>query len=195
MLTLAVLPQSDFKLTKDQNGIKVYTASNDSSSFKSVKVEAIFDGTLQNLVAILMDVGNNKQWVYKTKQSHLIRRNTPNELVYYAETSLPWPLSNRDIVIKMNFDLDTINNTLKVLQTGMPDSIPSKKGIVRVRTFNASWDVKSVGANKVSINYFLSINPGGSIPAGISNMFVSKGPFETFNNLSKLLKKQNHVSR
>lgn len=188
LLTRDAMPQANWKLTRDKDNIKIYTAKDDASGFKRIKVEAVMEGTLQKLVAVLMDVSNNKQWVYNTKQSYIIDRRDAKEIVYYAETALPWPLSNRDMVIKMSFDLDTINHKLKVLAVGMPDSLPVKKGLVRIQKFRAAWNVQYDGTGKIRIDYFLAVNPGGNIPAGISNMFVAKGPFETFSNLSKVLK-------
>jgi hypothetical protein len=40
----------------------------------------------------------------------------------------------------------------------------------------------------IHINYEVEVDPGGSIPGWIANMFVDKGPFETFSNLAKKLK-------
>jgi hypothetical protein len=92
------------------------------------------------------------------------------------------------MVINMKFDIDTINNTLKVTAKGKPDAIPEKKGIVRIQDFNATWEVQDDHKNHLVIRYFLSVNPGGSVSPGINNMFITKGPFQTFNNLSALLK-------
>jgi hypothetical protein len=181
--------QTNWELSKDKNGIKVYTASNSTSKFKSIKVEANVEGTLEKLVNILMDVSNNKNWVYNTRYSYLIRKASKNDILYYAETSLPWPISNRDMIIRMQFFHDTINKTLKVIATGVPDELPEKKGLVRIKYFNGLWDVKYNDENKMLINYILTMEPGGSVPAGITNMFISKGPYETFNNLSNALKK------
>jgi hypothetical protein len=181
--------QTNWELSKDKNGIKVYTASNSTSKFKSIKVEANVEGTLEKLVNILMDVSNNKNWVYNTRYSYLIRKTSKNDILYYAETSLPWPISNRDMIIRMQFFHDTINKTLKVIATGVPDELPEKKGLVRIKYFNGLWDVKYNDENKMLINYILTMEPGGSVPAGITNMFISKGPYETFNNLSNALKK------
>jgi hypothetical protein len=180
--------QTGWKLARNENNIKVYTAKNESSGFKEVKVETVMEGTLQKLMAFLMDVGSNKHWVYNTKRTQLIRSNGTNEVLYYAETKLPWPFENRDMVINMSFDLNTSNNTLKILAIGMPDSLPEKSGIVRIKKFRAVWDVKYDGANSIMINYFISVNPGGNISPFISNMFVTKGPYESFSNLSKALK-------
>lgn len=179
--------QLKWELAKDKNGIKVYTADDGASKLKSIKVEAVFTGTLQKLVKILRDVKNNKEWVYSTKQAAVIKEINANEILYYSETSLPWPVSNRDIPVRMRLNLNPANNTLKVTASGEPKAYPEQKGIVRIKYFNSSWDVKSDGKNKLTILYFLKMDPSGSVPAQVTNMFISKGPYETFENLSKLL--------
>ncbi len=180
--------KSDWDLSKDENGIKVYTRKTDSSDFKSVKVETIFTGTCEKLAGILMGVDKNIKWVYNTKSLHPIKRFNDNELIYYAETSLPWPMKNRDQAIRINLYPDAANHALKIITTGEPNAIPVTKGIVRVPYFLGVWNVKEINNGKISIEYYLNVDPGGSVPAWISNMFVAKGPYETFVNLSKLLK-------
>ena len=187
-LALNASAQNDWELSKDNNGIKVYTRKTDSSDFKSVKVEAVFTGTCEKLAGILMGVDKNIKWVYKTKSLHLIKRFSANELLYYAETSLPWPMKNRDQAIRINLYPDSINHALKITTIGEPKAIPATSGIVRVPYFLGVWQVKEISKEKISIEYYLNVDPGGSIPAWISNMFVAKGPYETFVNLSKLLK-------
>ena len=180
--------QVQWQLTKEQNGIKIFTSKEASSKFKDIKVEATFQGTIQKLVNILINVDKTKGWVYGTKDSYIIKKTGTNEVLYYSETALPWPVSNRDVPIRMVVNPDFRNNSLKVSASGIPNAVPEKKGIVRIPYFNASWDVKSDGKNKLNITYILRMDPGGSIPAGVTNMFISKGPYETFNNLSQLLK-------
>lgn len=184
----AAFSQVQWELTKEQNGIKVYTAKENSSKFKDIKVEAVFSGTIQKLASILSDVGTTKSWVYGTKDCYVIKKNSATDILYYSETALPWPVSNRDIPIKMQINADAKNNVLKVVAAGIPNAIPVKKGIVRIPYFNAYWDVKNNGNNKISISYILKMDPGGSVPAGITNLFITKGPYETFANLRELLK-------
>lgn len=185
----ATATAQNWELSRDENGIKVYKGTSVSSGYKAVKVEAEMEGTVSKLVSILKDVSNNKNWVYKTKQSHLVSTISENEFLYYAETRLPWPFDDRDMVIRMKFDFDSVQNILKVKATGEPDSVPEISGKVRIRKFNGDWSVKYDGGNRISIVYVLEVNPGGNISPGISNLFVTKGPFETFNNLSRQLKK------
>jgi START domain. len=178
-----------WELAREENNVKVYKASSDSSKYKIIKVEAKMEGTIKKVIAILKDVDNNKNWVYNTKESHLINAVNENELLYYAETRLPWPCSNRDVVIRMHFDWDSAANILKVKARGEPDAAPTVSGKVRVPKFRDDWYIKFDGMNTLTILYFLEVNPGGSISPAVANLFVTKGPYETFHNLSKLLKK------
>lgn len=180
--------QSSWHLIKDKNDIKVYTSESDSSDFKHIKVTGIFDGTLDKALSIFQDIGKQKDWVYGTKRSYLIKKSSDRDLLYYVETSLPWPVSNRDIAIDMKIDENKANNTMVIRTQGEPEAIPVNKGIVRVPKFTGDWYFKSSGNNKLSIEYYLFVDPGGSLPAWIVNMFISKGPYETFDRLSGLLK-------
>jgi hypothetical protein len=44
-------------------------------------------------------------------------------------------------------------------------------------------------AKTINIIYIFEAEPGGSLPAWLANMFADKGPYESFKNLSELLKK------
>lgn len=184
--------QQNWELSKEKNGIKVYTRKTDSSKFKAVKVEAVLQGSIDKLAAILMGVERNIKWVYATKTLRLIKRINTNQLIYYAETALPWPMRNRDQAILITLFPDSINKRLKITTVGKPKEIGLTKGMVRVPYFLGVWDVTALDTKRISISYYLSVDPGGSIPVWISNMFVSKGPYETFINLSVLLKGQVH---
>lgn len=188
LIVFTASSQTKWELAKEKNGIKVFTSVDGTSKFKSIKVEAVLAGNLNKLVSLLADAGSNKDWIYSTNESYIIKRISATETLSYTETSVPWPASNRDIPINMVLNLDQKNNTLKVIARGVPNAIPAKKGIVRIPFFNSSWNVKSDGKGRLFINYFLEMDPGGSVPAWITNMFVAKGPFETFNNLAGLLK-------
>src|SRR5579885_3119813 len=88
--------QYQWKLDKDKDGIKVYVSDVAGTGFKAVKVECTLNGTYVKLFSILTDVTHLSNWVYNAKTSYLLRQGSPLEIIYYAETHLPWPMSNRD---------------------------------------------------------------------------------------------------
>lgn len=183
------ISQISWELAREKNGITVFTSKNASSKFKSIKVEVVLNGTLDKLVHLLSDAESNKDWIYNTHESYIIKRVSATETLSYTETSVPWPASNRDVPISMQLNLDSKTNTLKVIARGVPNAIPEKKGVVRIPFFNSLWNVKFDGKSKLYINYFLEMDPGGSVPAWITNLFIAKGPYETFSSLASILSK------
>src|SRR4051794_6022942 len=101
LFMLPSFSQNDWELKKQKNGITVFTRDIESSRFKAIKVEAVLNGKLNRLDSIVRDVKNHKQWIYSTKSAHPVKYIGNNEIIYYEETSLPWPVKNRDVVIDM----------------------------------------------------------------------------------------------
>ena len=184
---LATNAQAKWELAKDKNGIKVYTSVDGLSKFKSIKVEAVMYGTLDKLMNLLKNTASNKHWIYGTKESYMLRNGSNNDYLSYTETAVPWPASNRDIPINMQMTQDVKTGKLHITAKGIPNAIPVKKGIVRIPFFNSWWNVQA-NKDKLIIEYFLEVDPGGSVPAWINNLFVARGPYETFSKLATLMR-------
>lgn len=181
--------QQNWSLKNDKDGIQVYTSSTDSSKFKLVKVECTVTGTIEKLVSIMEDIPNHKSWVYSTKKASVVKAIGPGDIIYYAETSLPWPMKNRDAVIHMTLMTDTAKQALTIVTIGEPSLLAENDGIVRIPHMQATYNVETILPDKLHIVYVLSVDPGGDTPAWLVNMFSTKGPFETFQSLAELLKK------
>ncbi|TMI90984.1 MAG: lipid-binding protein [Bacteroidetes bacterium] len=185
----AAIGQYNWKLSKDEDGIKVYQSEVKHSKFKSIKVECTLEGTYDKLMAILNDVPNRKTWVYNNKNSSLLKRVSASEFYYYSEIHLPWPMTNRDVVAHLKMNKDSLNRFLKISEESVPGYAPEKNGIVRVQQSDISWYVTMPSAKMISIVYIFHTEPGGSLPAWVVNMFTDKGPYESFKKLSELLKR------
>lgn len=181
--------QYSWKLSKEKDGIKVYQSDSPHSNYKSIKVECVLEGTYDRLMVVLNDVSQQKQWVYNNKTSSLLKRISSNEFYYYAETTLPWPMSNRDAVVHFKMQKDSLNRFLHITSVSEPDYIPEKSGKVRVPRSDVSWHVTMPSAKTISIVYIFDAEPGGSVPAWMANMFTDKGPYESFKKLSEILKR------
>jgi START domain len=189
LFVLSSSAQYKWKLEKDKDGIKVYLSDVAGSPFKAIKVECTLKGTYAKLISILTNVSNFEDWIYRNKTSKIIRQNSPLDFIYYSETSMPWPLSNRDAVIHMRIRNDSLPRVLTITGSAEPSLVPNIPSKVRVSHYKANWRVTMPTAQTVQITYLLELDPGGSIPAWIANSFADKGPYETFSNIADQLKK------
>ena len=145
-------------------------------------------GTYTKLVALLTNVSQFNKWIYNTRASWILKQTTPLDFIYYSETHMPWPLTNRDAIIHMQIKTDSLPRMLIISGTGEADLLPRFISRVRVTNYKASWRVTMPSPQTIKISYILELDPGGSIPAGIANSFADKGPFGTFSNLAERLK-------
>jgi START domain len=185
---LTSFDQYNWKLSKDKDGIQVFLSETANSKFKSIKVECTLEGSYDKLIDALTNVDHFKDWVYKTKKAHLLKKPSANELYYYSETSLPWPMSNRDVVAHVKIQKDHQPGYLKITSVNEPAYVAEMPGKVRVPHLSINWNVTMPTAKTIHIVYIFEINPGGDIPAWMVNMFANKGPFETFKKLAEILK-------
>ena len=185
----ALFAQYNWKLSKEKDGIRVFESDLPNSSFKCIKVECTLDGTYERLAEVLSDVDHHKDWIYNNEKAWLVKKIRPDDFYYYSQTHMPWPLSNRDAVTHMKINRDTMDRFLDVVETGEPTYLPENSGVVRVPKLYINWHVTMPYKNKLNIVYLLQVEPGGSLPAWIVNMFVDKGPYESFKKLQEILKR------
>ncbi|RYY97207.1 MAG: lipid-binding protein [Chitinophagaceae bacterium] len=185
LLAGSVFAQGGWKLTRSQDGLRIYQSEN--SGFKNIKVEATMPGSLDRLQQVLYNVGDFKNWVYGNKTAHQLKQVAANEYLYYSETALPWPLSNRDAVVHARVMRDG-DRSLRITETSAAGVMPEQPGKVRVHRSAISWTATPAAPGSINIVYVFEAEPGGKLPAWLVNNFAEKGPYESFKKLARLLK-------
>ncbi|MGY4539550.1 hypothetical protein ACVW0P_003985 [Mucilaginibacter sp. UYNi724] len=181
--------QYTWALKSDKDGIKIYTSTVTNSKLRALKIECSYQSTLTQMVAVLLDLKSRPQWIYHTKSIRLVKQVSPSELFYYSEISIPWPAQNRDFVAHL---ITTQNEETKIVTLDgpiAPTMVPERDGIVRVKNSISKWLIFPLNKNEVKVEYTIQLDPGGAIPAWLSNMFASDGPYESFKALKLQLKK------
>jgi len=185
---LQVQAQDKWELKKNENGIEVYARQLANSKLKEIRVICELDATLAELVSVLQDVSNHKTWVYSTRNSYLVKKINANTLIYYTESDLPWPVSDRDLIVELQVNPQPENQQYIIRAKGISDYLPPKPNLVRVPYSLALWKITPVPGNKIKIDYTFSVDPGGSIPAWLINSTAAIGPYNSFIKLREILK-------
>jgi hypothetical protein len=175
--------QNKWIVRKEKEGIKISTRQSDRSLFNDIKVEMDLPGSIYQLATILMDVDQYTQWSNSLKKSVLIKKEGANKLIYYSEINAPWPASNRDLYAVMDITTDSVSQSLKVISVGEKNYRPAIKNLVRIPYSKGVWEITTVNNKSIHLNYVLEVDPGGSVPAWIMNLFSTKAPMETFESL------------
>jgi hypothetical protein len=183
--TTGILAQTDWKLKNDKDGVQVYLQSGGSTALKPVKTVTVVTASLSKVAAVLLDVMRTPEWVYGTKLCGILKQESPATLYYYAEISMPWPVKNRDFIIKISMSQQEQTRIITVLAENKPDYLPVKSNLVRIQHSAGRWTISPLPDGKVKIEYVLEVDPGGMLPASIVNMFSFDGPFRSFKRLQE----------
>jgi hypothetical protein len=189
VVTNSASAQTDWKLSSNKEGIKVYTSLVPGSKIKAIKVVSTLDATPSELVAMVMDIKNSPQWVYHTKSAVLVKQISPSELYYYSEVNLPWPVANRDFVAHLTATQDPDTKVVTIAGPVVQGLVPEKKGIVRIAHSNGRWTITPTGNGQIDVEYSIFVDPGGDLPSWLVNMFATEGPLQIFRNLKLELQK------
>lgn len=177
--------QNNWTLQKEKDGIKISNRHSVTSPFNDIRVELDLPGNIDQLAAILLDVNDYKDWSYATKVSKLIVQQGPENLIYYTEIEVPWPATNRCFYARFDLKKDAVAQTILVNAVNIPDYKPISKDLVEVPLTKGTWRVTTVSKKLIHVDYTLELNPGGSLPAWMLNLFSTKGPMESFENIKK----------
>ena len=187
LVSISLTGQS-WELKNEEEGIKVYTRRVENSDIKAIKVECTIEATLSQLTAVLLDIPASNEWVYATKFCRVQKNISSSELIYHSEIDVPWPASNRDFIVRVKFEQDSITKKMTVDGENLPHYLKEQEGVVRIMHTESNWTVTP--RNKyLDIVFTLHVNPGGSIPAWLINLFATRGPLETFRNLRSQINK------
>ncbi len=183
--TNTVKGQYPWELKKDKDGIRVSSRHTDRSKFNDIKVEMDLPGNIFQLADILLDVDRYYEWSYSISKSELIKKIDKFKLVYHLEVAAPWPVANRDLYATFDVHIDSIGRTIKITAAGDSGYRPVNRDFIRIPHSKGVWDIRAISSNMIHIVYVLEIDPGGAVPAWIMNMFGTKAPFITFQNLKQ----------
>lgn len=183
-----------WEFIKEKDNIKVWTKPSENSSFKKVLIKSNFDATLSTLVMIGRDVKSYSDWVFRNIGSSVVETESKQSLIYHSVSDMPWPMEDRDAVVRNKVRQDPTTKKVYIDSKMIQNHPFSKEGVLRAKEYHAQWVLTPLENNQVEVLLCVFAEPGGSIPAWLANLFLDKGPIETFLSIKRLSKQEPYKS-
>ncbi|MDD5686905.1 MAG: START domain-containing protein [Elusimicrobia bacterium] len=178
----------DWQLKMKKDGITVYTRNVKGSGFKEFKATAEIKASLESALKLITDVKSYAKWSPNIKEIRVLKKINSNESIMYEYQHVSFLVADRDCVYKVIRTEDKKTKCVTLTVTAFPEYIPVRKGVVRVKTVEASWTLTPhQDTGTVTMIYQMHNEPGGKIPKWLANAFVVKQPYKNFVNMRKLL--------
>ena len=126
-------------------------------------------------------------WQFNTIQADMLVKPSPDDVTFYSEVKAPWPIANRDLIIRIQLTQNKLTKIVTLNCNSLPTYLAEKKQIVRVPFSKALWTLTPLSASRVRIDYSIEIDPGGAVPPWMVNMVCAQAPYESFRNFRNRL--------
>ncbi|WP_296256952.1 MULTISPECIES: START domain-containing protein [unclassified Pseudomonas] len=180
-LAAGAVHADDWKVAKDEDGIKVSLSDVAGSQYKAYRGVTTIKASVAKLRGLQEDVAGACAWVHECK-SQKILKHEGDKTWTYTQFNTPWPVTPRDSVLQIT-TVEGADGSLTRNLLGEPSYIPEEKGFVRVAQVEGYWKLVPRGSNETEVTYQVHTEPGGSVPSWVANKFVVDAPFNTLKAL------------
>lgn len=174
-----IAQNTNWKLEKDEKGIKIYTRHVEGFDIDEIKSEMVVNASLASVVTVIMDADHFEDWIYAVPESHIINKVNDTEQYQYQINDLPYPFSDRDIVIHFKIWKDPQTQTVHSSNIAAPDYIPETEGRIRVPVYFGGYDLTALSEHTTKVSFHVRLDPGGSLPDWLVNWFIVRAPYES----------------
>lgn len=177
------------KLSLNKNNIKVWTYKDVNNPVLSYKAETTFDVPIEKAVALVLDVKNSSKWVPNVVKAEVLSRDDKKgEFTLYMVLDFPFPLKDRDMVVKGKMSKDS-NGTIHIKNSAIQQGKATSTDYIRLKDYSGDWTFQKLGTNQVKVTTNGHANPEGAIPASVTNMLVEQQPYQMLQKMKVELTK------
>ncbi|MCW3127550.1 MAG: Collagenase-related protease [Bacteroidetes bacterium] len=177
----------DWLLEREKKGIKVFTRKGKWGKLRDSKADMILPSTkVEEVVKFLTDFDNYPNWMPRCRTAKILARFSDSEFIGYTVVKCPWPLADRDCVVRVKVQRDPATGIVVINETSEPKYINKKDNVVRIEQMFATWRIVPKGDGTQVTNEYSS-NPGGGIPDWMTNTQSVDNPYDMFTTIQNAL--------
>ncbi len=194
-LIAATIPRTAFAggkwttLTKEA-GITVTTRREKNRQFPTFRGTGRVKSNIWDVIAVIQDASKYTQWLHQCSESGVIKRVDQVTQVVYSKVDSPWPVKDRDVVLRGKIDFINPHKEVKIRFRAIKHK--HKKGqsdVVRMPLVEGHWYIVAMGEDKTLVEYQVNADPGGELPPWLVEQASKELPLFTLRNLRKQVSK------
>ena len=179
----ALAAANDWELVFDSNNLRVLKRDYAGSALDEIKGVVRVKASLNAVMALLKDAPFNQHWVYRSGGARILKELGYEQAYVYGVVDAPLPMSDRDTLVRFDYQQNPASKEITVTITNVPEFIPPKAGFVRVPEMGGHWHLKPQAQGWVEVSYQVYGDPGGWIPAWLANRAAILSVQHTLENL------------
>lgn len=182
-------PQGDWQQLQSADApgqIATWVREVSDSPIKEFRGEVVLPVGAIPVLALLADADALDRWVFQCRHAERLPDATRDRL--YLTFDLPWPVANRDVVLENTMTLE--GTTLHLRSRSLADVKPEQPGLVRIPRLDNRFLVTPLGMDRTRVVFRTFVDPGGVVPAWLSNFVATNAPLDTLRGMRELVQQE-----
>ena len=168
---------------EQDDGIDVWKMEAPNQDLPGFRGQVIINASMQHIMDEMMDSKHHTDWMYRCKESKVLKELSTSEAIVYSRTSAPWPVWDRDVILKVNYKYNADKSHLIMRFHTTDYSKPLPEGVVRMPFLSGFYKMWRIDDNHTKVLYEVEANIGGSIPEWLSKKASKDLPYITLSAL------------
>jgi hypothetical protein len=174
----------------NEKGVVVTTKTEPGRNLPMFRGVSTLDAGVFEILAVLDDIHRYTEWMADCKNAHVVKQISELERIEYNRIGAPWPVSDRDTVIRSWVQGSASKGDVwaRFQSMSVPEA-PTVAGVVRMPRLIGYYHLEVIDAGHTKVTYQVDADPGGLLPDWLVKLTSRKLPIETLVGLRKQVAK------
>ena len=171
-LTTSAKLSPEWRVVAENRGVVTRARIDEASQLCAVHGEAVVELSMAELMTVFLDLEQYDKWDDTLVEKRQWRADGADFI--YQRFQQPWPVRDRELVLKMTTYPYPDENRLAVRYESVDDGTPVARGAVRTKALKVWWNFTAVSETETLISHYSCVDPGGAIPGWARDLVVQK---------------------
>lgn len=176
---------------RERGEVSTYARPVEGSSINQFRGIVEVPHPLVTVMAVISDVANFDNWVFQCKGTEMREEEWGPEHARVMIRGI-WPVSDRDVLVRSHYEQDPDTLAVTVHSTATDDVFEEQRGYVRIPALNNVFRFEPLDDGWTRITFQTFVNPGGAIPAWLSNFVSTRAPLQTLEGMKAQMDKEEY---
>ena len=186
---------NQWKLVKDENGIKIWTIKTPGNSMIKCKANFRVQSTLGGIIKLIedtsswADLGMDKKKITMMNQIH-----APGYYSAYMgfKQNMPFPFTDREIITLMQRFQDPQSKKIEINVMAAPNKLPPIKGYVRIEHMHNNYTYTPLKNGEVDVDFRNEFDLGGFVPYVVKNIGAPEFLYKMMVDFKRIMKMEKY---
>lgn len=181
---------SDWQRISNEDGVTVDTRDVPGESLPVFRGITTVSANIYEVAAVIDDIDGACLWTKRCVASREVQRISETERIFYNRTSAPWPVQDRDAVLRGHVSgLEEGKDISIRFENATHATLPAQSGAVRMPRVVGFYRLVRQGPRATRVEFQVEAHLGGLIPDWIARISSRNIPHDTLVGLSHFVPK------